>query len=231
MSNISKRIAELSPERRELLARLLKRERADVSRAVIMPRPRGLKHLPLSFAQQRLWFLQQLRPDSPFYNIPDATYFDGPLDIVAVERGFGEIVRRHEALRTTFQTVYGEPVQVIAPPQPVRLEVVDLTALPPGERESEARRLTDEEARTPFDLARGPLLRLRLLRLEESKHILLVTMHHIISDGWSMNVLARELSALYAAFSEGKSSPLAELPVQYADYAVWLREWLKGEGL
>ncbi|HVF51447.1 MAG TPA: amino acid adenylation domain-containing protein, partial [Pyrinomonadaceae bacterium] len=231
MSNIAKRIAELSPERRELFARLLKQEQQDVSRTVITPRPRELKHVPLSFAQQRLWFLQQLKPDSPFYNIPEATYFDGPLDISALERSFTEIVRRHEALRTTFQTIYGQPVQVIAPPAAARLEVVDLSRLPQPEREPEAQRLALEEAQKPFDLSSDKLLRLRLLKLDETKHILLVTMHHIVSDGWSLDVLTRELNALYAAFREGKSSPLAELPVQYADYAVWQREWLSGEVL
>jgi amino acid adenylation domain-containing protein len=231
MSNIAKRIAELSPERRELLGRLLKQEQVDVARAVIMPRTRERDYCPLSFAQQRLWFLNQMEPDSPFYNIPDALYFNGALDIIALERSFGEIVRRHETLRTTFQIIDDEPVQVIAPPAPVSLDVINISHLPATEREAEAQRLADDEAQRPFDLSRGPLLRLRLLKLDAEKHVLLITMHHIISDGWSLDVLKRELSTLYAAFGEGKNSPLAELAVQYADFSVWQHEWLSGEVL
>jgi amino acid adenylation domain-containing protein len=231
MSNFTKRIAKLSPRRQELLARLLEQERLDFSRTVITPCKRELAHVPLSFAQQRLWFLDQLEPHRAVYNIPDSHYFKGPLNLAALERSLSEIVRRHEILRTTFQTVAGEPVQVIAAPQPLRLEVTDLSRLPAPEREAEAQRLADEEAQQPFDLARGPLLRMRLLKLDDTEHVLLLTMHHIISDGWSLGVLGRELTALYAAFSAGQSSPLVELGIQYADFAVWQREWLRGEVL
>jgi len=187
---------------------------------------------PTSFSQRRLWFLDQMGMGSA-YNIAQAGAFRlrGPLDADALERSLAEVVRRHEALRTTFAAADGEPVQVISPDQQAPLERVDLRRLPPDRREAEARRLADEQAVTAFDLARGPLLRPMLLQLDDEDHALLMTMHHIVSDGWSMGVLARELSALYAAFSSGGASPLPELPIQYADFAVWQRERLQGEEL
>ena len=183
---------------------------------------------PVSFAQQRLWFFDQFEPGSPFYNIPAAVRLKGALDADALARALGEIVRRHESLRTTFAVRDGQPVQVIAPVGRVTMPVVDLTDRPGPAREPEARRLAAEEARTGFDLTRGPLLRARLLRLDEREHILLLTMHHIISDGWSIGVLVRELTLLYDAFSHGRPSPLPELPIQYADFAEWQREYLSG---
>ncbi|MGZ3459276.1 MAG: condensation domain-containing protein, partial [Archangium sp.] len=185
--------------------------------------------LPLSFAQQRLWFLEQLEPGSAFYNVPMALRLSGELDVSALQRTFQELMRRHESLRTAFPAEAGQPAQVIHPPVEVPLAVVDLGAMP--EKEREARRLAEEEARAPFDLARGPLFRTRLLRLSEREHVLLLTLHHIISDGWSTGVLVRETAALYEAFAQGRSSPLPELPVQYADYALWQRQWLRGEVL
>ena len=152
------------------------------------------KHLPLSFSQQRLWFLDQYEPNSSVYNVPGALRLRGSLDIGALEQSLNEIIRRHESLRTTFSMVDGEPVQVIAPPVELSLSVVDLRDHPEGEREEEAQRLANEEARRPFDLAQGPLFRSKLLRLGEDDHVLLLTMHHIVSDGWSMGVLHRELS-------------------------------------
>ena len=189
------------------------------------------KDLPLSFSQQRLWFLDQYEPNSSVYNIPSALRLRGSLNIGALEQSLNEIIRRHESLRTTFSMVDGEPVQVIAPSVEFSLAVVDLRDHPEGEREEEAQRLVDEEARRPFDLAQGPLFRSKLVRLGEDDHVLLLTMHHIVSDGWSMGVLHRELSVLYPAFVNGESFPLPELPIQYADYAVWQREWLQGEVL
>jgi len=186
---------------------------------------------PMSFAQQRLWFLDQLEPGSAAYNIPAAIHLTGPLNMAALEQSLNEIVQRHEVLRTTFAIVEGQPVQVIAPTLTLTLPVVDPSNLPETEREAEARRLATEEARRPFDLARGPLLRTTLLRLGEEEHVLLLTMHHTVSDGWSMGVLYRELSALYEALSKGKPSPLPELPIQYADFAVWQRQWLQGGDL
>ena len=189
------------------------------------------KHLPLSFSQQRLWFLDQYEPNSSVYNVPGALRLRGFLNIGAFEQSLNEIIRRHESLRTTFSLVDGEAVQVIAPPVELSLAVVDLRDHPEGGREDEARRLANEEARGAFDLAKGPLFRSKLLRLGEDDHVLLLTMHHIVSDGWSMGVLHRELSMFYRAFVQGQPSPLAELSIQYADFAVWQREWLRGEVL
>ncbi|HYH47350.1 MAG TPA: condensation domain-containing protein, partial [Thermoanaerobaculia bacterium] len=196
----------------------------------VVPVPRQ-GDLPLSFSQERLWFLDQLDPGSPAYNIPAAVSLKGVLDEAALEAALGEIVRRHEALRTTFTAIEGGPVQRIAPFARLLLPCVDLRALEKEERQVESDRLLAEEARRPFDLARGPLLRLALLRLEPGEHVLLAGMHHIVSDGWSVGVLTGELTGLYAAFAAGRPSPLPELPVQYADYAVWQRAWLRDEPL
>ncbi len=185
----------------------------------------------LSFAQERLWFLDQLLPGSPLYNIATALPLPGPLDLAALQRSLDEIVRRHEALRTTFRLAGTEPVQVVASPAPVALPVDDLVSLPEGARQAEARRLAAQEAGHVFDLTRGPLLRARLLRLAATEHLLLLTMHHIVSDGWSLGVLQRELEALYPAYVRGQASPLAPLPIQYADYALWQRSYLSGATL
>jgi amino acid adenylation domain-containing protein len=188
--------------------------------------------LPLSFAQQRLWFLHELEPTSSFYNIPVAVRLRGRLQIDAMQRTLNEIVRRHESLRTSFPTVDGQPVQSIAPALVLELPVLDLSILPEDQREHEAQRRATEEARMPFNLATGPLIRASLVRLGAEDHVLLVTMHHIVSDGWSMGVLIKEVGALYRAHIEDKPSPpsfLGELPVQYADFAIWQRRWLAGE--
>ncbi|QSQ26344.1 amino acid adenylation domain-containing protein [Pyxidicoccus parkwayensis] len=185
----------------------------------------------LSFAQLRLWLVDQYQPGSALYNIPAALRLKGALDVVALERAFTEVVRRHQSLRTTFRAREGRPVQVIHPGMPCELEVEDLRHLPEPERTREALRLAREEAQRPFDLARGPLLRTGLVRLADEEHLLLVTMHHIVSDAWSLSVLIRELGALYEAFLTGQPSPLPELPIQYADYAVRQREWLQDDVL
>ncbi|HSF43791.1 MAG TPA: non-ribosomal peptide synthase/polyketide synthase [Thermoanaerobaculia bacterium] len=187
--------------------------------------------LPLSFAQQRLWFLDQLEPGSPLYNIPVALRIEGPLRSEVLALCLGEITRRHEALRTVFAAPEGSPVQVIQPPAPFTLSLADLSGLPETDREALLPTLVAEEAGRPFDLARGPLLRGVLFRLAGDDHVAVLTLHHIVSDGWSMGILVREITALYAAFSESRPSPLAELPVQYADFAVWQRSWLQGEVL
>jgi len=196
----------------------------------ILPIPRD-GDLPLSFAQQRLWFIDQLEPGNSAYNFPAAVRLKGPLNLAALERSVNEIVKRHEALRTTFTTVDGRPAQVIAPTLIVRSPIVSLRELPESEREAEVRRLAIEEAQRPFDLAQGPLLRVTLLRLAEEEHVGLLTMHHIVSDGWSTGILIREMAVLYEAFVGGRSSPLPELPIQYADFAHWQRQWLQGEVL
>jgi acyl carrier protein len=187
--------------------------------------------LPLSFSQQRLWFLDQLEPQSSVYNLPAAVRFNGWLNIPALERSFQEIIRRHEALRTRFESIEGSPVQIIVPEQHFALPIIDLGNLAESKREEGAIRLAAEEARRVFDLAKGPLVRATLLRLGETDHVLLATMHHIVSDGWSLAILIRELTTLYEAFAHGRSPQLSPLPVQYADFAVWQREWLQGEAL
>jgi amino acid adenylation domain-containing protein len=186
---------------------------------------------PASFAQHRLWFLDQLEPGSPAYNIPIAVRIAGELDVPALGRALNEVVRRHESLRTTFAAIDGKPVQVIAPSLSLPLEVEDLSSLPQDAREAEVARRLREEARAPFDLARGPLVRASLLRLGPAEHVAALTMHHIVSDGWSLGVLVREMVALYQAFARGLPSPLPDLPVQYADFAAWQRDWLRGEVL
>jgi len=231
MSDLTERIAGLSPERRELLTRLLQKQGVTTTRLPIAPRKSATGQMPLSFAQQRLWFLDQLEPGNSFYNIFDTLSFDEPTDVPALEQSLNEIVRRHEVLRTTFTIVDGQPVQMIAPSLRLPLEVIDLSHLSQLERETEAARLSSEESRRPFDLSSGPLVRATLLRFETEESMLLLTMHHITSDAWSLDVLSRELRALYAAFHEGSPSPLPELPIQYADFAVWQREWLQGEVL
>jgi amino acid adenylation domain-containing protein len=187
--------------------------------------------LPLSFAQQRLWFFEQLQPGSATYNLLQSARLLGDLNVPALEQSLNEILRRHESLRTTFQNVRGEPAQRIVPPSPLALPLDDLSGLPEAEREAEVRRLALEESGRPFDLACGPLVRARLLKLGAQAHVALFTVHHIVTDAWSMGVLLRELTALYGAFSEGRPSPLPELPIQYADFARWQREWLSGEVL
>ncbi len=218
-------------ERIELAMSSAKREARGSSLPPITPVARKSEHLPLSYTQQRLWFLDQLEPGSSAYNIPAAVRLSGALDTDAVERSFNEIVRRHDALRATFLTVGGRPAQLIAPAQPVSLPVTDLRGLPETRREAEAMLMAAEEARQPFDLSCGPLIRLRLLKLGDEEHIALMTMSHIISDGWSIGILIREFAALYEAFTMGQPSPLPELPIQYSDFAVWQQEWMQGETL
>jgi amino acid adenylation domain-containing protein len=184
--------------------------------------------LPLSFAQERLWFLQRLQPESTTYNHPYALRLRGALDEAALERALAETVRRHEALRTTFPERDGASVQVIAPFTGFALEIDDLSHLPEAEREAEVERRADADAARPFDLETGPLFGARLLRLGADEHVLLLAMHHIVTDGWSMGVLFRELGALYAAYRAGAPSPLPEPAVQYADYAAWQRRTLAG---
>ena len=196
----------------------------------LVPVPRD-EDLPLSYSQERLWFMDQLEPGTAAYNMPFAARLHGELNLAALERSLNEIMRRHESLRTTFTKIDGRPVQVINEPQWLTLPVTDLRQFPGGERETEARRLAGEESLRPFDLSRGPLLRARLLTLDDDEHVLLLNMHHIVSDGWSMDIFFRELTALYSAFRAGQPSRLAELPIQYADYAVWQRTWLQGDVL
>jgi amino acid adenylation domain-containing protein/non-ribosomal peptide synthase protein (TIGR01720 family) len=231
--SIEERIAGLSPERRKILEEILRREGASASSAIrvessAIPRRNSNDALPLSFAQQRIWFLDQFALGSPFYNVDNALRIRFPLNVEALERSYNEVVRRHEALRTTFPTVDGKPVQVIADSLTLPMKVLDLRHLPLPDREAEAIRIATDEARRPFDLARGSLVRTMLLQLGAADYLLLLSMHHIISDGWSMDVFAREIAALYNAFCLDAPSPLSELPIQYADFAIWQQKWLRG---
>ncbi|HVT15727.1 MAG TPA: amino acid adenylation domain-containing protein, partial [Thermoanaerobaculia bacterium] len=192
------------------------------------PRPASGGGPPLSFSQQRLWFLDRLTPGASVYNMPAAVRLTGLLDTAALARACTEVERRHEVLRTTFPSLSGRPRQVVGAPRPALLPVVDLSGLAAAAGQAEAMRLAGEEALRPFALASGPLWRVRLLRLAAAEHLLLVNLHHIVCDGWSVGVLTRELAALYAAFREGAPPPLPELPFQYADFAAWQRQRLAG---
>ncbi len=182
--------------------------------------------LPLSFAQQRLWFLDQLEPDSPAYTIPTALHLNGPLDSAALERSLNALVRRHEALRTFFTSQDGQPAQVIAPELNLRLECIDLPPGDPVERQERLNRMINAEARRLFDLTQVPLLRVSLFRIAPEEHVLLVVIHHIVSDGWSQGIFTHELGALYTAECAGKPADLPALPIQYPDFSIWQRTWL-----
>jgi amino acid adenylation domain-containing protein/non-ribosomal peptide synthase protein (TIGR01720 family) len=196
----------------------------------LVPQPRD-GPLPLSFAQQRLWFFAQLEPGSPVYNVPSAVRLRGDLRPRLLRHALGEVVRRHEILRTSFPAAAGEPAQAIAPARPAALPVVDLAALPGGAREAESRRLGTALGRLPFELAQGPLLRCVLLRHGPSEHVVLLTFHHIVADAWSLGIFLREITAAYTAGMAGAAAALPELPLQYADFALWQRRWLAGEVL
>jgi len=220
MVDLATRLQELSPAaKRAFLGRLLSLQKA-----------KG-KVAPLSYAQQRLWFLEQLVSGNPFYNESSAVRILYPLDTAALEKTLNEIVRRHETLRTIFVATDGQPLQCVLPPQPLAFPLHDLTHLPETQREAESLRLVNEHACEPFNIAKGPLLRVALIRLGASDHIFVVTMHHIVCDGWSTKVFFDELRELYAAFVYGRPSPLSELPIQYTDFSAWQREWLQGSAL
>jgi amino acid adenylation domain-containing protein len=196
----------------------------------ITPVPRD-GELPLSFAQQRMWLFEQLSGENASFHIPLGVRLRGALNVAALEQTFGEIIRRHESLRTVFPAAGDRPLQVIRPPYTLTLPIVDLSGLPEAGREGEAARLAQAEALRPFDLAEGPLLRIVLVRLGDEEHVVICTMHHIIGDGQSFEVIISEMSRIYSAVSQGQPSPLPELQVQYADYAAWQRQWLQGEVL
>ncbi|HWS86513.1 MAG TPA: condensation domain-containing protein [Pyrinomonadaceae bacterium] len=232
MSELKERIARLSPARLALLAqRLGKGSAPDAGPPPIPRRPEAERAAPLSFAQERLWFLHRLEPESVVYNIARAIRLRGRVERQVFEQCFNEIVRRHDILRTTFAEHDGEPAQTVAPHTNVSIPVVDLSGLSAPEREAAARAAAAEEAARPFDLVNGPLYRISLLRLGEEEHVALFTLHHIVSDAWSTAVLVKELVALYGAFARGEASPLAPLPIQYADFAGWQRGWLRGAAL
>lgn len=220
MGGLHEKTLGLSPEeKRELLAELLRSKAA---------RP---NKVALSFAQERLWFLDQLEPGNVAYNMQWRRRVLGRLDVLVLHKTLNEIVRRHESLRTSFVAIAGEATQVISRDTEVELPVFDLRQVPEVVRKREVKRLAQEEAEWRFDLSAGPLFRASLIRLEEEDHILMLTMHHIVSDGWSVGLLDQELTELYEAYSKGQTSPLKELPIQYADFASWQRQWLQGEEL
>lgn len=206
-------------QKRALLEQLLRKKAAE---------PQAY---PLSFAQQRLWFLDQLSPGNPAYNIPSGIRLRGRLNVEVMERALSEIVSRHASLRTIFRAADGVPQQLVMPTMKLPVALADLSPLPVDEREQEALRRAADEAHQPFDLATGPLIRCLLYRLSAEDHIALLIMHHIIADGWSMGVLIRELAELYRAFAHNQPSPLDKLPLQYHDFARWQREWLSGDRL
>ncbi|NJL11126.1 MAG: non-ribosomal peptide synthetase, partial [Calothrix sp. SM1_7_51] len=229
MSDFLKILSTLSPEQRLLFERRLKERGISLPQSSAIPKRPEKEDIPLSFAQQRLWFIQQLEPTSCVYNVPSVLRLTGDLHVQALEKSLNELRRRHETLRTCFTTnAEKQPIQVIVPWETIALEFIDLTQTPNSELEVE--KLALEEASHPFDLSQ-PLMRSRLLKISDREHILLLTTHHIISDRWSVGVFLRELSLLYSAFVQGKPSPLLELQIQYADWSWWQKQQLQGDFL
>ena len=224
---ISDRRAGLSEAKRRLLEKRLK-GKSGLAQTQIIQRRKRQGPVIVSYAQQALWIIDQMTPGDPAYNIPEGFYLTGSLNVPALERSLNEIIRRHEALRTNFSSVDSQPVQIISASKRLVLSVIDLSDLPQPEKECEARCLAREEARRSFDLTADLLVRACLYRMGLDDHILMLTLHHIVADGWSMGVFYKELTALYEAFSAGNPSTLSELEVQYADYSEWEREWMKG---
>ncbi|MEG4207119.1 amino acid adenylation domain-containing protein [Microcoleus sp. Pol7_A1] len=222
---------QLSPSKQALLAKRLRGEIQSDFPINLIPKRDRTDPAPLSFAQQRLWLLQQIDRTNSSYNEHGAIQLKGSLNIPALERSLNEIIERHESLRTTFTMMEGQPVQIISPSLTIKLPIINLSDLSIAEQTKQIQQLAIEQSQSPFDLDRGPLLRWMLLQIGEQDYVLLVTMHHIIYDGWSYGVLMRELAALYEAFFNSKSSPLSELPIQYADFALWQQQSLKGEAL
>ena len=221
---------QLSAKKKAILDALLNKE-GMVSDEDRIPRRQESGPAPLSFSQQRLWFFDQFEPASFAYNLLTPVSLQGKLDVSALQEAFNELVRRHEVLRTTFELRDGQPVQVIGPQHSIPIRQIELSHLPQAEQQQKFETLFNEQVRQPFDLKKGPLLRITLIQMAPQEHVLLLSMHHIVTDGWSMNVLVREAVALYRAYSSGRIPDLPPLPIQYADFAVWQREWLQGEVL
>ena len=222
LDDLNEQIADLSPAKRALLELRLKQTNRETPRGPAIPRRAKQDSAPLSFAQQRLWFLNELQPGNPAYHISHAFRIRGALNVSALQGALNEIVRRHEVLRTRFTTVDGQGIQLIDDYSAVSLPIIDVSPVP--DVETGIRTVCAELSKLPFDLSAGPLFRGYLCRVNSEDHVLLTTIHHLISDGWSIRVLFRELSALYEAIANGRSSPLGDLPVQYADFALWQRE-------
>jgi condensation domain-containing protein len=222
---LAQRLARLSPAKRALLDLELKQQNVSLDGSLTIPRHPTRNQAPLSFAQRRLWFLNQLEPDTPNYNESSALSLTGQLDTAALQNALNRIVARHEVLRATISTQDGVSIQTIRWPQQVDLEIVDLRRIDVGTRQAEAERQLLDAIRRPFDLTADLMLRPLLIRLDERDHILLLVTHHIASDGWSSNILWRELGEFYRAETLGVAPQIAELPIQYQDYADWQRQW------
>ena len=231
MTDLYDQLKNLSPEKRELLELMLKEKGVDVLGAKIVSQGRETNKFPLSFGQQRLWFLDQLDPGTPLYNNPAAVVLKGNANIPALENALNQIVQRHEVLRTTFATEDDQPIQVVNPELPIKLEQIDLRHLPRGEQEQAAMRIAKVESQKPFDLTTGPLFRVTLLQLADQEYFMLLVMHHIVSDGWSLSIFIQEVAILYKVLVAGHQSPLPDLQVQYADFAHWQRQWMTGKVL
>jgi hypothetical protein len=219
----AQKLGTLSSDKAELLKLLVEKQSRQRQKIRPYPRPEGARtlRLPASWAQQRLWFIDQLEGGTAAYHMPLALRLRGALDVPALQRALDALVQRHETLRTVFVNENGEPKQEVAAEGRFALQVLDVSGHDETTRESDVRHHAHEESHGPFDLRTGPLIRGRLLRLGAAEHVLLVTMHHIVSDGWSMGVFMRELAALYGAYHAGRENPLAPLPIHYADYAQW----------
>ncbi|HEY6186081.1 MAG TPA: amino acid adenylation domain-containing protein [Pyrinomonadaceae bacterium] len=230
MKDLTERIAALSPEQRTLFEAKLKARGLSAPQPQMIPRRRQ-DYYRLSFDQERIWLVDQIEPGNPAYNIFSVSRLSGMIDVPLMERALNEVIRRHDILRTTFTTIDGEPRQVVTPSLFIPLELTDFRALPPGEREVKTNALLRESTSRSFDLSRGPLARFGLVRVEDAEFILHYTVHHTCIDRWSADIIEDELVAIYMAFAEGKPSPLPELPIQFADFAEWQRDWLQGETL
>jgi len=231
MADIYEQMKDLSPEKRELLELMLREKGVDVPGSKLVPLGRETNKFQLSFGQQRLWFLDQLEPGSPLYNNPAAVMLKGELNISAMEKALNEIVQRHEVLRTTFTTEDDQPTQVINAEMPIKLERIDLRHLPESERQSEAMGLAKAEAQKPFNLSTDPLFRVTLVQFADQEYLMILVMHHIVSDGWSLSIFIQEIAILYKVHVSGHGSPLPDLAVQYADFAHWQRQWMQGKVL
>ncbi|MDZ7336583.1 MAG: amino acid adenylation domain-containing protein, partial [candidate division KSB1 bacterium] len=231
MDNYADRIAKLSPEKQALLMLRLQQSARSRSERQFIPKRENQDEFPMSYSQERMWFLHQLNPDRPLYNIAGAIRLQGRLNVAALHRSLQEIVRRHEVLRARFIVEQDHPVQKILSELVLQLPIIDLSHLPPVKREAELDRLVREEGKTPFHLSRDPLIRVKLIQLGIQEYVLLLTLHHIISDGWSTQILFRELAICYEAFKSQQTPNLPDLPIQYADFAQWQRRWIAQEQL
>src|SRR5262245_15195073 len=232
MDDLSRSIIELSPDKLDILVRKISQKNDRPANTRISSQKRVGQPFPLSFAQQRLWFLDQLNPGCHLYNEFAAIRLSGHLNYTALKDGINEVIRRHEILRTTFlMGGEDEPQQIIKPVLRIAIPIVDLRLFTHNQQRRKTQQIIQEELVRPFDLALGPLLRVTLLRINAEEHLMLLTMHHIVSDAWSIRILVRELTALYKAYSACRPSPLPKMPIQYADFAYWQRKVLTAEVL